>query len=160
MNDWTKETLKIKATSNFIKHAEDCDKRAPAQSWEQYQIARDRKRKNLPALPVSSDPSPFEAEQGMMADFIQRGIDNPAKTVTNRSYRKHLVEAIVQDDLAFSVAEKGGTLKLLTHLVPRGVKARIPHQTVRRDIDALHKALRKKLNELIKVPSSPSSPHF
>jgi hypothetical protein len=87
----------------------------------------------------------------MMQGFIQRGIDNPAKTVTNRSYRKHLVEAIVEDD---SVAEKGGTLRLLDYLVPRGVKARIPHQAVRRDIDGLHRALGNKLKEPVKVSSS------
>jgi hypothetical protein len=65
-----------------------------------------------------------------------------------------LVEAIVEDDLPFSVAEKGGALRLLDHLVPRGVKARIPHQTVLRDIDGLHKALRNKLKKLIKILSS------
>jgi hypothetical protein len=104
--------------------------------------------KNVQSVP----PPPFEVEQDMMQGFIQRGIDNPAKTVTNRSYRKHLVEAIVEDDLPFSVAEKGGTLRLLDHLVPRGVNARIPHQTVRRDLDGF---LGNKLKELIKSSLSP-----
>jgi hypothetical protein len=152
IDEWAQEMEKIKATSNFIKHAEECDRRPPAQAWDQYQLARERKRQNLPPLPTSSDPSPYEAEQEMMSDFIRRGVEKPARVVTNSSYRKHLVEAIVEDDLAFSVAEKGGTLRLLTHLVPRGVKARVPHQTVRRDIDALHGALKSKLRELLKVP--------
>jgi hypothetical protein len=150
--EWAQETEKIKATSNFIKHAEDCDRRPPAQSWDHYQLARERERQKLPPLPTSSEPSPYEAEQEMMSDFVRRGVENPAKVVTNSSYRKHLVEAIVEDDLAFSIAEKGGTLRLFTHLVPRGVKARVPHQTVRRDIDALHGALKSKLRELLKVP--------
>jgi hypothetical protein len=87
----------------------------------------------------------------MMVDFIKRGVENPAKVVTNVSYRKHLVEAIVENDLAFSIAEKGGTLRLFEHLVPRGVKARISHQTVRRDIDGLHRALKSKLHALLEV---------
>ncbi|KAJ7508169.1 hypothetical protein B0H11DRAFT_1902484 [Mycena galericulata] len=153
LEDWDKETLKLKATSNFINHAEECERRPPAQSWEAYQTARERQRQGLPALPLSSDPSPFEAEQGMMQDFIQRGIDNPAKVVTNKTYRKHLVEAIVEDDLAFSVAEGGGTLRLLTHLAPRGIKPRVSHQTVRRDIDELHTALKNKLAEKLKKES-------
>ncbi|KAJ7880694.1 hypothetical protein B0H13DRAFT_2345492 [Mycena leptocephala] len=129
INDWGDEPQKIKNTSNFIKHADECKDRPDAQSWEQYQLALERKRKGLPALPASSDPSPLQAEQEMMSDFVQRGIENPARTVIYASYRKHLVEAIVEDDLAFSVAESGGVLRLLNHLVPRGVKARIPHQT-------------------------------
>ncbi|KAF7348260.1 Reverse transcriptase-RNase H-integrase [Mycena sanguinolenta] len=147
---WADEIQKIKTTSNFITHAEECDRRPPAQSWEEYQVARERERKGLPVLPPSSGPSPYEVERGMMASFIQRGLDNPAKVVTNRSYRKNLVEAIVQDDLAYSFAEGGASLTLLTHLVPRGVKARIPHQTVRRDIGTLHGVLTRKLNKLIK----------
>lgn len=101
--------------------------RPPAQSWEEYQKARERAAKVFPALPVSSDPSPAEAQQGIMQTFLRRGMDEPAKVVTNSSYRKHLVEAIVQDDLPFSLAKKGGSLKLFTHLVPRGVKARVLH---------------------------------
>ncbi|KAJ7324027.1 hypothetical protein DFH08DRAFT_1085349 [Mycena albidolilacea] len=62
--------------------------------------------------------------------------------------------AIVEVDLAFSVAEKGGTLRLLNHLVPRGVKARVPHQTVRRDIDALHAALKAALQGQLKANDS------
>ncbi|KAJ7892792.1 hypothetical protein B0H14DRAFT_3681165 [Mycena olivaceomarginata] len=142
INEWAQETEKIRATSNFIKYLEDCDRCPPAQAWDQYQLARERKCQNLPPLSTSLDPSPYEGEQEMMSDFIQRGVENPAKVVTNSSYRKHLVEAIVKDDLAFSVAEKGGTLRLLTHLVPWGVKAGVPHQTVWRDIDALHGALK------------------
>lgn len=95
-----------------------------------------------------------------MDAFIQRGIDNPAKVVTNTSYRQHLVEAIVEDDLAFSIAEKGGTLKLLQHLAPRGVTARVPHQTVRRDLEKLHGALEAELKRRIKVLNSISSRHF
>jgi hypothetical protein len=76
--DWATETLKIKTSSNFINHADECPKRPPAQSWEQYEIARERKRKNLSEFPITSDPSLFEAEQEMMQGFIQRGIDNPA----------------------------------------------------------------------------------
>ncbi|KAJ7125960.1 hypothetical protein C8R44DRAFT_874357 [Mycena epipterygia] len=150
---WAQETVKIKGSSNFIKHAEECDRRPPAQSWEQYQLARERKRQGLPALPVSSDPSPHEAERDMMSDFIRRGVENPAKAVTNGSYRRHLVEAIVEDDLAFSVAEKGGMLRLLNHLVPRGVNARVSHQTVRRNLDDLYKALQTKLRDMLKVLS-------
>ncbi|KAF8194728.1 hypothetical protein K438DRAFT_2127928 [Mycena galopus ATCC 62051] len=152
IDEWAQETEKIKATSNFIKHAEDCEHRPSSQAWDQYQLVHERKRLNLPPLPMSSDPSPYEAEQEMMSDFIRCGVENPAKAVTNSSYRKHLVEAIVEDDLAFSVAEKGGMLRLLTHLVPRGVKTRVPHQTVQRDIDALHGALKLRLRELLKVP--------
>ncbi|KAF7370112.1 Reverse transcriptase-RNase H-integrase [Mycena sanguinolenta] len=147
---WADEIQKIKTTSNFITHAEECDRRPPAQSWEEYQVAREREHKGLPVLPPSSGPSPYEVERGMMASFIQRGLDNPAKVVTNRSYRKHLVEAIVQDDLTYSFAEGGASLTLLTHLVPRGVKARIPHQTVQRNIGTLHGVLTRKLNKLIK----------
>jgi hypothetical protein len=150
---WAEETAKIKGSSNFIKHAEECDRRPPTQSWEQYQLARERKRQGLPALPASSDPSPHEAERDMMSDFIRRGVENPATVVTNGSYRRHLVEAIVQDDLPFSIAEKGGTLRLLNHLVPRGVNARVSHQTVRRNLDDLYRALKTKLQDLLKVLS-------
>ncbi|KAK7045126.1 reverse transcriptase-RNase H-integrase [Favolaschia claudopus] len=150
VKEWAEETQKIKNTSNFIAHADDCPDRPSAQSFEAYQTARERARQGLPALPIISGPSPLEAERNMMGEFIQRGIENPAKVVTNASYRKHLVEAIVEDDHPFSMAEKGGTLRLLEHLVPRNVKARITHQVVRRDIDSLHSVLRTKLKTILK----------
>ncbi|KAJ7763825.1 hypothetical protein B0H16DRAFT_1455078 [Mycena metata] len=68
----------------------------PRMEWEEYQVTRERARQELPALPAGSDASPFEAAQGM-ANFVQRGIEKPAKVVTNRSYRQHLVEAIEED---------------------------------------------------------------
>ncbi|KAF7354492.1 hypothetical protein MVEN_01138500 [Mycena venus] len=109
IDEWAQETEKIKATSNFITHADECQLRPAAQSWEQFQAVRERQRKGLPPLPVDSDPSPWNARQEMVVDFVKRGVENPAKVVTNSSYRRHLVEAIVEDDLAFSIAEKGGT---------------------------------------------------
>jgi hypothetical protein len=86
-----------------------------------------------------------EAQRAVMDGFFQRGRDNPAKVVTNISYRQHLVEAIVEDGLPFSLAEKGRSLRLFEHVVPRGVKARVSHQTVRRDIQALYDKLKSKL---------------
>lgn len=145
------ETLKIKTASNFIKHAVECKNRPGEQSYEAYQEVMERAQSGLPPLPTSSKPTPLEAQQGALGAFIQRGRDNPAKAVTQRGYRQHLTEAIVEDDHPFSLVEGGGTLRLIQYLSPLNVQAKVSHQTVRRDIGVLHSALKKKLMILLKV---------
>ncbi|KAF7378021.1 Reverse transcriptase-RNase H-integrase [Mycena sanguinolenta] len=145
------ETQKIKLPSNFTGHADSCNSRPSAQSWANFQEAEARARKGLPPLLDAAVPASVEAQRGMMQAFIQQGIDHPAKKVTQRSYRKYLLQAIVRDDLAFRVTENEGMLDLLTHILPPKLRARVSHQTVARDLKVLHQALDKKLENMIKA---------
>ncbi|KAK6988651.1 reverse transcriptase-RNase H-integrase [Favolaschia claudopus] len=154
ITEYENETLKIKTPSNFTNHAEKCTHRPTAQSFEKYQESADRVRRGLPALPESVASSSQDPQREMMQGFIQRGIDNPAKSVTQRTYRQHLVQAIVQDDLAFRLTENEGIYKLLVHILPAKIKARVSHQTVARDLAVLHQALDKKLETMIKMNES------
>jgi hypothetical protein len=43
-----------------------------------------------------------------MKAFIQRGIDNPAKQVTVKGFREHLVKGIIEDDLPFTLGREAG----------------------------------------------------
>ncbi|KAF7296753.1 Reverse transcriptase-RNase H-integrase [Mycena indigotica] len=154
LNDFDKETLKLGVASNFISHAENCRNRPEDQSFERYKAEMERATQGLPPLPASESLTPLERQQAAMGQFVQRGIENPAKTITNRSYRQHLVEAIVEDDLSFCVAEGGGTLRLLNHIVPRHITPSLSHQTVRRDIDILHREVDKKLTRILQTNGS------
>lgn len=137
--------------SNFTAHAESCTSRPKQQSWEVFQASAARVLNGLPPLAEVTAPTPVDAQHDMMQAFIQRGIDNPAKSVTQRSYREHLTIAIVRDDLAFRLTENDGMFELLTHILPARVKARVSHQTIARDLKTLHDTLDKKLETMIKV---------
>ncbi|KAJ7458820.1 hypothetical protein B0H11DRAFT_1924627 [Mycena galericulata] len=82
--------------------------------------------------------------------YLRLRITNPAKSVTQSTYRKHLVKAIVRNYLAFSLAENDGMFDLLMHLLPSRLKAAVSHQIVARDLKILHRVLAKKLVAMIK----------
>jgi len=85
-----------------------------------------------------------------MQDFGQRGLDNPEKKVTRKGFREFMVKGIVEDDLPYSLGEKGGMSKLFEYVLPRGFA--IPsHQTVRHDLDILYEKLNTKVNTQLKV---------
>jgi hypothetical protein len=53
-----------------------------------------------------------------MKDFGVRGHDNPEKIVTRKGFHKFMVKGIVEDDLPYSLGEKGGMSKLFKYLPP------------------------------------------
>ncbi|KAG0698115.1 hypothetical protein DFH29DRAFT_878244 [Suillus ampliporus] len=52
-------------------------------------------------------PGPGPQRQ-IMRDFVQRGIEHPAKQLTRKTWRETLVKGIVEDDLPYSLIEKRG----------------------------------------------------
>jgi hypothetical protein len=103
-------------------------------------------------LPLAADEK-FELEKRyeMWKQFDEEGRRNPIKKVTKESYREHLSLAIYEDDLPLSHAEGGGTLKLLAHLLPNGIKARVSHQTITRDGKVISKLIDEEVMRHIKV---------
>lgn len=88
-----------------------------------------------------------------MRDFTDRGYANPAREVTQKTLREHWVMAVIQDDMAFSQAEREGLKRFLTFALPQMA---IPsHQTIRRDLDILHGKLALVLTQIIKVSTQP-----
>ena len=85
-----------------------------------------------------------------MDGFSARGINNPAKSVTSKGFREHLVKGIVEDDLPYSLGEKSGMSKPFAYVLPHGITTP-SHQTVRCDLDILYEKLDGKLNEELKV---------
>jgi hypothetical protein len=98
----------------------------------------------------SSGVAGLEAQRSFMDSFSARGLQNPAKTVTGKGFREHLVKGIIQDDLPYSLGEKEGMKKLFDYLLPRGITCP-SHQTVRRDLDILYDKLDEKLNKELQV---------
>lgn len=78
-----------------------------------------------------------------MRDFVQRGIEHPAKQLTRKTWRETLVKGIVEDDLPYSLVEKRGMKQTFTLILPTGYS--LPsRQTVRHDIDRLYEGMNKK----------------
>ena len=92
----------------------------------------------------------IEAQRSFMDGFSARGIDNPARAVTSKGFREHLVKGIIEDDLPYSLGEKAGMSKLFEYVLPRGITTP-SHQTVRCDLDILYEQLDEKLNKELKV---------
>lgn len=85
-----------------------------------------------------------------MADFGQRGLDNPEKKATRKGFREFMVKGIVEDDLPYLLGKKGGMSKLFEYVLLRSFT--IPsHQTVRCDLDILYEKLNAKINTQLKV---------
>ena len=144
--NYENEILKRPPSSNFISHSESCRSILLGKTWEAYQNPDGA----LGEVATVAQGSGLVAQRSMMEDFSARGLANPAKTVTQKGFREHLVMGLVEDDLPYSLGEKQGMRKLFAYLVPQGVV--VPsHQTVRRDIDLLHVDLNTKLNERLQV---------
>jgi hypothetical protein len=102
------------------------------------------------SAPEGSATSGLEKQRSFIQAFAARGLENPEKQVTKRGFREHLVKAIIEDDLSYSLGEKPGMKKLFTYVLPRGF-AIASHQTVRRDLDLLYEQLSTKINLLMQV---------
>jgi len=94
--------------------------------------------------------SGLEKQRSFIQAFAACGVENPEKQVTKRGFREHLVKAIIEDDLPYSLGEKSGMKKLFTYILPRGF-AIASHQTVRRDLDTLYEQLSVKINVLMQA---------
>ncbi|KAJ7910361.1 hypothetical protein B0H13DRAFT_2272566 [Mycena leptocephala] len=88
----------------------DTANRPDSESYDNYLAREEYARKGLPPPQEASAATPVEAQRAVIDGFFQRG-------------------PIVEDGLPFSLAEKGRSLRLFEHVVPRGVKARVSHQT-------------------------------
>ena len=98
----------------------------------------------------SSGIAGIEAQRSFMDGFSASGLQNPAKTVTGKGFREHLVKGIIEDDLPYSLGEKEGMRKLFSYLLPRGISCP-SHQTVRRDLDVLYDKVNEKVNHTLQV---------
>lgn len=131
-------------SSNFISHFDKC-KRLPED--QTYLVWLARTTGAAPANPGSS--SQLQQQRSLLRGFTDRGYANPAREVTQKTLREHWVMAVIQDDMAFSQAEREGLKRFLTFSIPQMV---IPsHQTIRRDLDILHGKLALILKDTLKV---------
>ncbi|KAG2110208.1 uncharacterized protein F5147DRAFT_651863 [Suillus discolor] len=64
-------------------------------------------------------PGPGPQRQ-IMQDFVQRGIEHPAKQLTRKTWHETLVKGIVEDDLPYSLVEKRGMKRTFTLILPTG----------------------------------------
>ncbi|KIM83528.1 hypothetical protein PILCRDRAFT_6949 [Piloderma croceum F 1598] len=142
------EILKCPPSSNFISHSLKCKFVPATESWPAFEAPRNTGS-------VGGDGGStvitrgIEAQRSFMDGFSACGIDNPAKAVTGKGFREHLVKGIIEDDLPYSLGEKAGMLKLFEYVLPRGI-ATPSHQTVRRDLDILYEQLDERLNKELK----------
>jgi hypothetical protein len=153
------ETLKRPSSSNFISHADKCTQVPRDRRWAVVSAAGDARTKGGVVMGVATegdleDPSGsvggLEAQRSFMDAFSARGLANPAKTVTRKGFREHLVKGIIEDDLPYSFGEKAGMKKLFVYLLPSSIKPP-SHQTVRHDLDLLYTVLDDKVNEELRV---------
>jgi len=98
----------------------------------------------------SSGATGLEAQHSFMDSFAARGLQNPAKMVTSKGFREHLVKGIIEDDLPYSFGEKLGMKKVFGYVLPRSISCP-SHQTVRRDLDILYDKLDQKVNHVLQV---------
>jgi len=146
------ESKKTPASSNFISHSLVCSTIPKIQTWAAYEA---RKGEDAEDDQVGAT-SVLGAQRNFMQDFGLHGCDNPEKQVTRKGFREFMVKGIVEDDLPYSLGEKGGMSKLFEYILPHGFA--IPsHQTVRRDLDILYEKLNDKINQQLKVSAHNSS---
>jgi hypothetical protein len=149
------ETIKRPGSSNFISHSSKCKSVPAEQTWEAYE-ARNGADAGVGEGDARGGPSGIggglEAQRSFMDNFSARGIQNPAKVVTNKGFREHLVKGLIEDDLPYSLGEKPGMQKLFRYVLPRGISSP-SHQTVRRDLDKLYDKVNEKVNQKLQVRS-------
>jgi hypothetical protein len=151
------ETLKKPPSSNFISHADKCTNVPREKKWAVISAAGDAGTAGGIVVgagavgDVGNDSvGGLEAQRSFMDDFSARGLANPAKVVTRKGFREHLVKGIIEDDLPYSLGEKSGMKKLFVYLLPSRIKPP-SHQTVRRDLNLLYTVLDAKVNEQLRV---------
>ena len=111
--NYENEILKWPPSSNFISHSESCRSIPLGKTWEVYQNPDGA----LGEVATVAKGSGLIAQHSMMEDFSAWGLANPAKTVTQKGFCKHLVMGLVEDDLPYSIGEKQGMWKLFEYLV-------------------------------------------
>ena len=151
------ETMKKPPSSNFISHADKCTLVPQEKKWAVISAGGDAGAAggivtSAGAIgDISTDTvGGLEAQRSFMDNFSARGLANPAKVVTRKGFREHLVKGIVEDDLPYSLREKSGMKKLFVYLLPSRIKPP-SHQTVQRDLDLLYTVLDGKVNEQLRV---------
>ncbi|KAF8835974.1 hypothetical protein BDN67DRAFT_984264, partial [Paxillus ammoniavirescens] len=169
--DYANETLSQPPSSNFSSHLNKCKGLPASHSFEAWCLQNDQSKSaqaqdtpndiaQTPQVGVEQPKlSSLAAQRDSMKAFIQCGIDNPAKQVTVKGFREHLVKGIIEDDLPFTLGEKPGMKRTFTYLLP--YKFSIPgRQTVRRDLNLLHDHIQDKLNNELRENKSKLSIHL
>jgi hypothetical protein len=136
-------------SSNFISHLLACKSIPEALTWAAYE-ARNGAEVDGNGESDIKVLGGAEAQRAFMDRFKARGLQNPAKVVTSKGFREHLVKGIIADDLPYSLGEKPGMSKLFGYLLPYGMLTP-SHQTVRRDLDLLYNELDERLNKILQV---------
>ena len=136
-------------SSNFISHSLACKSVPEALTWVAYEAHNGAEvgSNKQSDIRVSGGA---EAQRALMDRFSARGLQNPAKAVTSKGFREHLVKGIIEDDLPYSLGEKAGMSKLFEYLLPYGMSTP-SRQTIRRDLDVLYNELDEKLNRILQV---------
>ena len=150
------EALKRPPSSNFISHADKCTRVPQDRRWAIVSGAGTTGGVVMGAAmegdleDASGSVGGLEAQRSFMDAFSAQGLANPAKTVTRKGFREHLVKGIIEDDLPYSFGEKSGMKKLFVYLLPSNINPP-SHQTVRHDLDLLYTVLDSKVNEELRV---------
>jgi hypothetical protein len=154
---YEKETIKRPGSSNFISHSSKCKSVPPEMTWAAFEarngaeVGEGDAQASTSGAAGSSGVAPgLEAQRSFMDNFSARGLQNPAKVVTNKGFREHLVKGLIEDDLPYSLGEKAGMRKLFTYVLPRSISCP-SHQTVRRDLDILYGKVDAKVNHTLQV---------
>ncbi|KAJ7938776.1 hypothetical protein B0H13DRAFT_1851364 [Mycena leptocephala] len=141
------ETIPLVVDSNFHSHLRSCKRIPDDATFEAWEAAEAAEKAGTQPVPVGST-STVALQRQTMNKFVQDGIDNPAVVVTQRGFRKFLVEGIALDDLSFSFPKGKGMNRLFTYLIPRGWK--IPgRKTVKSGITLLSSLLRARIDSLV-----------
>jgi hypothetical protein len=102
------EALKRPPSSNFISHADKCTRVPQDRRWAIVSGAGTTGGVVMGAAmegdleDASGSVGGLEAQCSFMDAFSARGLANPAKTVTRKGFREHLVKGIIEDDLPYS----------------------------------------------------------
>ncbi|KAL4262261.1 Zinc finger BED domain-containing [Pleurotus pulmonarius] len=141
--DFTNETKPPPLSSNFISHLEiKCPKLPSDATYEAWCT-----KVNVDGNCDGGDRSTLAkaASRDVMAGFVQRGIEQPAKTLTKKGFRERFVQSVIQEDLPYSFGEKSGIKELFKYILPADFT--LPSEyMVWADLDRLHEALSKELN--------------
>jgi len=154
--EYKNKTIKCPGSSNFISHSSKCKSIPLELRWEAYkaqngaEIGTGKRDAGASGVAGSTNASGLEAQHVLIDHFSAQGLQNPAKSVTSKGFREHLVKGLIEDDLPYTLGKKPGMRKLFNYLLPCGIPCP-SHQTIRWDLNTLYKKVNQKVNHMLQM---------